>query len=231
MLNKNNAEIVLPAGSTKVSAFAASELKKILGQSLCPSIPIVNKINKSKVSIIIGDNALSQKAGISLAGVPRDGYVIKPIGKQIYIVGKDDPKADPQRVLKSGYWALLHERGTLFGVYDFLERFDGVRFYFPGKLGTIVPEHKALAIPEINIIDCPGYTVRKTSYASGKWFELGKHKDGMREKNLNYYRTRQETRYIPNCHGLARMDYLNRFGKMHPEYFAEKGSAGRILTG
>jgi Domain of unknown function (DUF4838)/Carbohydrate family 9 binding domain-like len=227
-LNKNNVEIVLPTGSAKVVAFAASELKNFLGQSLGGSIPVVNKINSSKVSIILGENVLSKKASISLTGLPRDGYIIKSVGKDIYILGKDSHKGDPARFMNKGIWAHYFERGTLFGVYDFLERIVGVRFYFPGKIGTVVPKYNNLRTGKLAIVYYPDFTTRKFSMYSGKWYE-GKDRDKKIHpgKNLNFYRLRMETKYIPNCHGLSRLGFLNRFGKSNPEYFALMTSGKR----
>ena len=34
---------------------------------------------------------------------------------------------------------MFHEHATLFGVYEFLERFADCRFYFPGELGPSGP--------------------------------------------------------------------------------------------
>ncbi|MFA7230371.1 MAG: DUF4838 domain-containing protein [Victivallaceae bacterium] len=213
-------EIVVPNDSCPTARFAADELQNFLQQSSGVKIPLKSKPTGNEIAIIVGDNSLSRAAGIETKTLPRDGFIIKSIGKRIYIAGRDDQTINPQKALNSGVWAQLYERGTLFGVYDFLERFAGVRFYFPGELGTVVPKHQILTVPTMDITDCPDYTVRKTSYASGKWYDSGKPKDGLHEKNLNYYRTRQETKYIPNCHGLSRLGYLTRFGKSHPEYFA-----------
>lgn len=120
-----------------------------------------------------------------------------------------------------GTWGQYFERGTLFGVYDFLERFIGIKFYFPGKIGTVIPKHKNLTIPSMTIVDMPDYQVRKISWYAGQWYE-GEDRESFvhPKKNLNYYRLRMETEYIPNCHGLARLGYLRRFGKTNPEYFA-----------
>jgi Domain of unknown function (DUF4838)/Carbohydrate family 9 binding domain-like len=227
-LNKHNVEIVVPSGSSKVASFGATELKKILSQSLGGTIPVVSKPTKGKVSIVLGNNALSQKAGISLKSIPRDGFIIKSVGKNIYILGKDDPRKDPVRAMPDGIWAQYFERGTLFGVYDFLERIVGVRFYFPGKIGTVVPAHKNLKTGKIDVVYYPDFTTRKYSMYSGKWYE-GNNRDKYVHpgKNLNLYRLRMETRYIPNCHGLSRLGFLNRFGKSNPEYFALMTSGKR----
>ena len=227
-LNRKNVEIVVPEKSPKTVVFAAEELKKSLGESLGGKIPVVNKPDNNKISIILGDNTLSRKAGISIKDIPRDGYIIKSLGKDIYILGQDDPKRNPVKLLRTGSWPNYYERGTLFGVYDFLERIVGVRFYFPGKIGTVVPKHKSLKVGKLDILNFPDFTARKFSKYSGRWYE-GNNRDFkfVPGKNLNFMRLRMATSVIPNCHGLARMGYLDRFGKSNPEYFALRSNGKR----
>ena len=219
--SKSRTVIVVPEKSCKVVRFAGKELQKFMQQALNDSVPIVSVPDKDKTSIILGDNSYSRKAGIKINELPRDGFIIKAVGKSIFIAGKDNKRINPERSLKTGAWGQLFERGTLFGVYDFLERFLAVKFYFPGKTGTIVPEHKNLKIAAMDIVERPDYTQRKISWYNGQWYE-GKDRDRFVHpgKNLNYYRLRMSSRLIPNCHGLARLGYLRRFGKTHPEYFA-----------
>jgi hypothetical protein len=151
------------------------------------------------------------------------------MGNDIFIAGKDNAEKNPEKALKGGAWAQLYERGTLFGCYDFLERFIGIRFYFPGEIGTVTPKHDKLELPAINITENPDYITRRYSWL----WKAGADpygKDGLKSytfKNLNYYRLKMETRYIPVCHGLARLGYLRRFANSHPEYFALMGNGKR----
>lgn len=213
--------IVIPDDASGVVRFAGQELQKFMQQAFNAPVKIVSLPDKQKTSIILGDNSYSRRAGINIDKLPRDGFIIQAEGKNIFIVGKDDKQKTPESELKRGAWPQLFERGTLFGVYDFLERFINVRFYFPGPIGTVIPEYKNLEIPAMNIVENPDYTQRKISWYSGQWYE-GKERDKFvhPKKNLNYYRLRMSTEYIPNCHGLARLGYIQRFGKTHPEYFA-----------
>ncbi len=218
---KSRTVIVVPENSCKTIRFAAKELQNFLQQSFNDKIPIVSVPDKQKTSIILGNNVYSRKAGINIEELPRDGFIIRSIGKTIYIAGKDDLRKDPEKAMQRGAWIQLFERGTLFGVYDFLERFVGVRFFFPGSTGTVVPKYENLKITAMNITESPDYTERKISWFRGQWYEGKDREKFIRpEKNLNYYRLRMSTQYIPNCHGLARLGYLGRFGKTHPEYFA-----------
>ncbi|MCF6176465.1 MAG: DUF4838 domain-containing protein [Victivallaceae bacterium] len=233
-----NTEIVVPNDATKLARFAAVELQQILTESFGGKVAIVSKSTSGKIAIILGDNKLSRAAGIEIKQLSRDSFIIRTVGKNIYIVGIDDRKVNPMKAMKGSIWSLYYQRATLFGVYDFLERFIGVKFYFPGKIGTIIPEHRTLKIADrIDITDRPDYTIRKFSTYSGKWYEGNLKSRNFPGKNLNYYRLRMETRYIPNNHGMARLGYLERFGKTHPEYFAlmkngrRDNSASRALAG
>jgi len=224
--------IVVPQKTSKVAAFAAKELQNYLSKSFGTQVPIVKSPASKKVSIIVGNSTTARKYGINIATLPRDGFIIKTIGKNIIIVGKDDPKVDPVRALKNrSMWKHYYERATLFGVYDFLERFVGVRFYFPGEIGTVIPKHKTLAVPAINITDAPDYVAR-TYTVNEQWMKRRiLPKDATRMRRFNTYRLRTSTSYIPNCHGLNARGYLKRYGKTHPEYFAMMGNGKRALSG
>lgn len=218
-LSGGNTEIVVGADAPRTVRFAAAELKTHLDGVLRANIPIVDVPGAGKHCFYLGVSLWSKAAGIDDAKLFRDAFFIKNTPDGIFIVGRDDPRANPVRALQSGVWAQLFERGTLFGVYDWLERFAGVRFYFPGA-GTIVPEKRMLAIPEADIFDFPDFKFRKISQYEGLWPGKAAADEARPEKNLANFRYRNETRYIPNCHGLARYGFLNRFGKTHPEYFA-----------
>jgi hypothetical protein len=53
----------------------------------------------------------------------------------VFIAGRDDPKIDPAARIRRSWWgAHKFEHATLYGVYTFLERAAGVRFYFADEL-------------------------------------------------------------------------------------------------
>ena len=66
----------------------------------------------------------------------------------LIILGKDaPPRHGAGKNLEHKYRILRRlnpyiSKGTYMGVIDFLERFVGVRWYFPGRIGTYVPELK-----------------------------------------------------------------------------------------
>jgi hypothetical protein len=213
-------EIVVPEATGPVETFAGKEMKEFLSKALGSDISLLKAPSGLKQAIILGDSELSRSNGVDISGLPRDGFIIKFVGGNIYIAGKDDMAVNPEKNFKEGYWGQLYQRGTLFGVYDFLERFAGVRFYFPGEIGTVIPKLDSLIIPTADIVSKPDYSVRNLSAHCGITPDGKDNTESFPYKNINYSRLRLQTAYIPNCHGLSRLGYLKRFGESHPEYFA-----------
>ena len=222
--------IVVPDEAGGPAKFAAEELANFLGKSLNAKIPVSQQRDPNwKHAIILGDSALSRKAGLDLSKVSRDGFLIRTIGKDVYIAGIDDKNVDTKKIIsKSHYWGeepMNHQRGTVFGAYDFLERFVGIRFYMPNELGTIVPKLKKLEIPAVDIFDRPDCIVRTTTgFGLMKIRKLPWMDSGLTSREIGNYasmRMRGGTRNIPNCHGLQMLGYWVRFGKTNPEYFVQ----------
>ena len=238
-LTAANTVVVTAPDASDTVQFAAEELSKYLGQTLGGSIPVVHQPNPDKISLIVGLNEWSDQAGVDRKTLIRDAFIIRTRGSQVFIAGIDDPKAEPEKMLKiRGISArdLFKERATLFAVYDFLERFAGTRFYHAGELFTIIQPEKAIALPAIDIYDRPDYMARFYSYDSGVledddlsqkcWSPTVHHSPS---KMLDYFRNREQTRNIPNCHGLSYLRYIERFSKTHPEYFALHSSGKRYF--
>jgi hypothetical protein len=219
-----SAEIVLPADAPYATRLAAKELNFFLKDVLGTPLPAVSRSTAGKTAIVLGGG--SGHAGrVPLPGgdsvgsrVPRDrdGYIIEAYGDIVRIVGNDDDVADVVKAAAlpdEAPWQPCFRRGTLFGVYAFLERFAGVRMYFPGELGTCVPKAGRIVVPEGRIEESPAFSVRRYGYDDGpvakELLEVSAGRDDpivpqMDEthfKRLNWYRLRMETAHLACCHG------------------------------
>jgi hypothetical protein len=58
--------------------------------------------------------------------------------------------------------------GTKYGVYEFLERFVGIRWLFPGKSGEHIPKRHSLIIKSQSIEQIPAFVSRQLSGLSNK---------------------------------------------------------------
>ncbi|MBO5724317.1 MAG: hypothetical protein J6S58_05750, partial [Lentisphaeria bacterium] len=210
-------EIVIPR-KTPLLSFAAKELEYFLRKSGNVSCSVVTKPTPGAFALILGDNSFARAAGLDVKKLPSEGFYIRREGRQIFLLGNDAPDANPWK----NRWRMWMKRGTLSAVYDFLERFAGVRFFFPGEMGTVVPRKKALELPaKIDITDRPDLITRENySGHKSKWYEKNKYMGSLTGENLNFLRQRYSDSPIPFGHGLAYLDLIKRFGKTHPEYFA-----------
>ena len=100
-------------------------------------------------AILVGDGDLAAAQGLRGAEMPVEGFAIKTGADTVMIVGHDGPVAPHTR-----------SDGTAWGIYDFLERFVDVRFYFPGDIGCSVPKRKDLTIGPMWLEDAPRFRKR-----------------------------------------------------------------------
>ena len=220
-------EVVVPRSAAPIAKFAAQELADFMGRITNSKVTVKTAPTGKVPAIIVGDKKAAAAAGIDLKNLDRDGFFIKSFKGNVIIIGNDDPSRD---AVKQSF----KERGTLTGVYDFLERFGGVKFYFPGDMGTIVPVKKNWELPAIDIADRPDSQYRqiycielkalnknKTDYLPESMKKLGV------SRKTNFYQ-RMSTLRIPNCHGLAYLGLVQRFRKSNPEYFALRGDGSRM---
>lgn len=109
------------------------------------------------------------------------------------------------------------DAGTLNAVYDFL-RSLGVRWYYPGELGEIVPEARDIALPEVDEVVRPDFPLRKLGWWS-------KHIGMTADEDL--WSLRMGTNHGADiigltqlCHGSKFVHLRDEFKAAHPEYFA-----------
>ena len=221
---ERSSEIVLPAGAPSATRLAAEELNFFLARVLGAPLPVVAQRTAGKTAIVLGGGALGERAlpgggdcgALGERALPgglvgadhraaRDGFVIEAYSNIVHIVGNDDDPPDPAATAAlpdEAPWQPCFRRGTLFGVYALLERFAGVRMYFPGELGTCIPKSERIVIPEGRIEESPAFSVRRYGYADGpvpKELLAGMEETAF--KRLNWYRLRMETYHLKCCHG------------------------------
>ena len=230
VLTAVNTEVLVAAGASPAARFAAEELTNFLSRAFAASVPLAAERTPGRVSIVLGDGEEARAAGIDVPSLPLDAFsaVVTRTpkgGGVICIAGRDDPKVGPRQLMEARLQRLERtERATLNGAYDFLERHFGIRFYFPGEIGTIVPRTAEVRIPRGARTEVPDFLVRRVYLpADGVWYE-GVHTNlkpyrPCAPKALNWMRLRLQSGDVPCVHGQSTFRYTERFGKEHPEYF------------
>jgi hypothetical protein len=235
------AAIVIEQNAPAPVRFAAEELRDFLGKITGAKFKIENAIPEGSTAIVLGKPA-AKLMGLDVAKIKRDGYAVKFVGKAICIAGKDDETEKGQilfamrdqqlkennrpayvRYYGSGTWNF--ERGTLYGVYDFLES-SGVRWFFPGPKGTVIPVLPTLSVAITDKVEEPAYSLRMLTpeffqvYHKPDEEELKDLGCTNEEKRLWLARMRSSTEIIAFNHRPPRAQFDKRFSKEHPEYFA-----------
>lgn len=230
------AVIAVSPDASPTAQYAAVELKRFLEKAVGAQINIKGLIQEGKLNFLIGGGSLLKKHGIN-ADMPavRDAFLIRHFktGKTDFIVvmGKDDTDIGPQITMSQGAWENYYERATIFGVYDFLERFCNAGFFFPGDAGMVIPKQKDIIVPAMSIYEAPDFISRSINYAApslsapdnisiipgGYPHTSVEYRTWCNSERLFY---RYETVFIPRAHGLSRMFLIERFGNTHPEFFS-----------
>ena len=88
--------------------------------------------------IFVGETRAAATAGINTTTLDYDAFVLRVRGGDVYIVGRENNKEYNRNSMLNG---------TLYGVYEVIERTLGVRWLWPGELGRHVPstDHVTIA--------------------------------------------------------------------------------------
>lgn len=189
------------------TADAAKLLQDYIKQSTGVNLPIVNEgTNPQGNLIIVGETNIGKQAGISVIKLPQEGYLIKGFDRGVAIVGETTSGKD---------------YGTLFGIYKFLEDTLGIRWYFPGEIGTVIPKHKILTVAcDTDISAYPEFPFRYGGV--GHW---SKDMQKLWHPVLRFGARRGM------CANHTHETWHQRHGKKHPDYFGVLPDGTRGLTG
>ncbi|MBP1993526.1 DUF4838 domain-containing protein [Paenibacillus eucommiae] len=140
--------VLVDAGADEQVLNAADTLVEYVRKSTGVELPIqttaVEGLQAGVIRIYVGTSASEDQQQLNhlLAGLTGDGFVMVANDNRITIIGPTD-------------W------GTEFGVYEFLERYVGVRWLLPGPDGEDVPERSTISIPLGTIREQPAAISRQ----------------------------------------------------------------------
>ena len=204
VLADNNASryaILIPAHATVYETQAATVLQNYLMQISGTALPIVTADkHRSPYEIVLGQNERLDElnTNINYQTLKEDGFAIKTDSLRLIIAGGN-------------------EKGTLYGVYTFLEKYLGCRMYTPTV--KIIPSKPQIILPKINDQQVPVIGFRDTHYRATwdaeytDWHKLDHAPDGER------------TDWGMWVHTFNELVPPQLYYQSHPEYFAMvKGS-------
>ena len=191
---------------------AAELLRQVFRACAGLDVPVISPENEKELSryehwIVLGRNALSLKlTGMDpVRDLPKEGFRVMTVPRGIVIAGHDG-SAVPGTYRKYD-WNRYRINGTLYGAYDFAERFLGVRWYYPGD-GIIRPAVKNLEIAPFSYRDAP-YFVNRFSHVIAGTRSIPECGTGPKADWEGVYRMSLGSRYWAGHGGI--------FPKKHPD--------------
>ncbi|MFH0990439.1 MAG: DUF4838 domain-containing protein [bacterium] len=195
---KSAYRISIPKNAIPVELKAAEILQRYLKaiSGVVLGIGEVKQAMEHQIILSSRNDAPELREVLGKLNLGEDGFLLKTYGNRLYIIGGT-------------------EKGILYGVYTFLEKYLGCRKYSPTV--EIVPKKKTVQVAAFTDIQVPSIIFRDVHFHDPEymeWHKLDYHNDvfGM---------------YV---HTFQRLVAAEKYFKEHPEYFS-KVAAGRIPDG
>jgi hypothetical protein len=188
--------IVVPSNATAQEQKAASVLQDYLLQISGAAVPIVSATRPStRYEILLGQNEKLAEHGIDVnfSQLEADGFVIRTDSLRLIIAGGND-------------------KGTLFGVYTFLEKYLGCRMFTPKV--KIIPARDTITLGNIDDREIPRIRYRTIHYKTSwdaeyvDWHKLNHDAEGERPAWGTW------------VHTFNHLVPPEVYFKDHPEYYA-----------
>lgn len=226
-------EIVLPERPTVSEEFAAKELKYHIEGATGVSVPVVSEGRTKGASrrFFVGNTKALSGAGIEYRKLRVEERVVKGVGADVYLAGGEMPGFDDLvRTEEYRNSFAVAGGGTLYAVYDFLEKDMGVRWIWPGELGEVIPRKE---VPCMDGVERTGIEPllerelrgniersRRITKANRLWGWKSRENAKAEVERRRLWLTRNRMGYRRRFRfGHAFVDWHERF-RERPEYFA-----------
>lgn len=198
--------IVLQPTASPSEQTAANELQQRIKDCVGVTLPIVSEPPTSGAPmIVLGMGPIAESLGVAPdpEALGEQGYTLQTSGQHIIIAGTP--------VI-----------GTLYGVFDFLEEFLGVRWYAPGVTRT--PAVKNVSIPHLDRTVTPAFLWRHTGFPwqEGETPFRPYVRDNSGKGDVEHPWGVQHA-FDGQCHSYFTYIDPDRDFDAHPEYFSEIG--------
>ncbi|GBG07300.1 hypothetical protein PAT3040_01848 [Paenibacillus agaridevorans] len=202
---QKNASIIIAADEDERVEAAANTLAEYVQKSTGAVLPVLTADQlpaiETPVQIHIGTNHSQADSHLDslLQDLDGDGFVIHPHGNNIVIAGST-------------------VYGTMNGVYEFLERYVGVRWLIPGIDGEDVPQHTALSVEAVDVIEKPASIHRVIS----PLVEKPELQHPLQLQNQWAQRNRLQGKYnmpIEFHHNLYTLFPVEKYGTTRPDFY------------
>jgi hypothetical protein len=193
---KSNCRIIIPERASVTEIHAAMVFQNYILRISGATLPIESdNIKPADGEVLIGNVNRDELKDVPKEKLGKDGLYIKNTGKKLVIAGGT-------------------EKGVLYGVYTFLEKYTGCRKY--SSTVTVVPKQKSIVLNTINDIEVPSFAYREQLYPDAydpeymAWHKLDAH----------YGNPDTGIEWGSFVHTFNALLSSKEYGETHPEYFS-----------
>ena len=161
----------------------------------------------AEIAVGAGNRTRGVVTDSELAALGPDGFIIRTVGKRLLIAGG-------------------RQRGTMYGVYTFLEDCLGCRWY--SARFSVIPQLKEVCIPALDRTSIPAFAIRDPFYFDAfdaDWSARNKC-NGLKSDSSRLQGCRADeqrggpTRMAMFYHSFQRLVPPSKYFETHPEYFS-----------
>lgn len=211
--------IVLSKQATPAAKMAATELQWHLRQMSGAEVPIAYDDNPPPgTHILVGDSALTAAHGLDSAQFALEQIVLRVVGSDLIVMG-DDAKPSGSQLM-----------GTYLAACELLERVLGVRWLWPGELGTVIPKRSTVTVPSDLSVDFTPPVIRRgiRNIQYNERVQRGLDKLGFTREQFeavhaagaDWFRRHRIGGSFNGSYGHAFGTWWEQYGAAHPDWFA-----------
>lgn len=207
--------IVVPKEPLTTVQYAADQLQQHIELVTGAKLEIFSEDDAPDTGpqIYLGSSRHSKELGLDLQAYSKNAFQIKKVDNKLFLIGNDG-EGDP---IKDDYVSM----GTLLAVYRWLDERLGVRWVWPGNVGTYAPKRSSVIedgkldkLVDSRLLHSRLRTGSSYSERGLLEVQTWMRRQGIsRSENLDY------------GHGFE--TYWKRFGSQHPEWFALRSDGKR----
>jgi hypothetical protein len=204
------AQVIVAGNATVAEKLAADELVRYVRKTTGAELAVRAQRTRGTPAVLIGMSAAPEPVRARVARLARDGFLVEARGDTVVLAGQD-------------------RNGTIFAVYEMLERFAGVRWLWPGEVGEVTPRQRGLTVADTSITREPAFVWRDLGPGGSLW---GPHDRWTKERDLQISTAHQaemrlwerRNRFggenIYGGHAFGDILPPRVWGKTNPEYYA-----------
>ncbi len=214
---------VPPSVAKAVEAFV-STLREATGVEL-PVRPEAEAagLGKGVVKIFVGDTKEAAARGLRSSALAEESYRIIAEPGQILLLGRDK---------ESDMIHYVDSLPTRWALNQLLDQYLGVRWLWPGKLGTHIPKATSFAVPEMDVTYQPDLLLRRLrlipTYMNGAALQENglppllepEGRERLMSEAVEWLKNHQGGQRGRIRFGHAFADWWQKYSAAHPDYFA-----------